>query len=129
MNKKEYNGFYCKDIARYNNDRNLVCIKIYLHISLHTDLTIKTSNNLSFQLLDTLCHWSIWMINAKFIMHFHFLVTEILIFIWSFYEGGKQMIVIQKFMSNEINSYTKNTVKKLIVASRWNFFSEKHNWV
>lgn len=56
MNKKEYNGFYCKDIARYNNDRNLVCIKIHLHISLHTDLTIKTSNNLSFQLLDTLCH-------------------------------------------------------------------------
>lgn len=32
------------------------------------------------------------------------------------------MIVIQKFMSNKINSYTKNTVKKLIVASRWNFF-------
>lgn len=32
------------------------------------------------------------------------------------------MIVIQKFMSNKINSYTKNTVKKLIVASRWNVF-------
>lgn len=48
MNKKEYNGFYCKDIVRYNNDRNLVCIKIYLYIFLYIDLIIKILNNLSF---------------------------------------------------------------------------------
>lgn len=43
MNKKS-DGFYCKNIAMYQNDKNLVYFKIYLHISLTADITIKTSN-------------------------------------------------------------------------------------